>query len=76
LFFEIIKKIDRPLGNLTKMRREKTKSVKSEIQRGDNNKHHGNPGNHSETTLRAYTLINLKILKKWRDFWKLTTTQN
>jgi hypothetical protein len=33
-FFEKINKIDRPLANLTKMRREKPKSVKSETQKG------------------------------------------
>jgi hypothetical protein len=40
-------KIDRPLENLTKMRREKKpKSVKSDMQKGDKNKHNTNPGNH------------------------------
>jgi hypothetical protein len=35
LFFEKINKIDRPLANLTKMRRgKKPKSVKSEMQKG------------------------------------------
>jgi hypothetical protein len=33
-FFEKINKIDRPLANLTKMRREKPKSIKSEMQKG------------------------------------------
>jgi hypothetical protein len=34
-FFEKINKIDRPLENLTKMKREKKpKSVKSEMQKG------------------------------------------
>jgi pantothenate kinase len=32
-FFEKINKIDRPLANLTKMRRNKPKSVKSEKQK-------------------------------------------
>jgi hypothetical protein len=41
-----INKIDRPLENLTKMRTEKNQSVKSEMQRGYNNKRHKNPGNH------------------------------
>jgi hypothetical protein len=36
-----INKIDRSLANLTKMKREKTQKCK----RGDNSKHHGNPGN-------------------------------
>jgi hypothetical protein len=33
-FFEKINKIDKPLANLTKMRRKKPKSVKSEMQKG------------------------------------------
>jgi hypothetical protein len=33
-FFEKINKIDRSLANLTKLRREKPKSVKSEMQKG------------------------------------------
>jgi hypothetical protein len=39
--------IDRPLGNLSKMRREKNPNQENQkCKRGDNNKHHGNPGNH------------------------------
>jgi hypothetical protein len=30
----------------------------------------------SETTLRTYIPINLKILKKWTNFWILMTIQN
>jgi hypothetical protein len=45
-FFEKINKIDRTPANLSEMRREKPKMVKSEMQRGDNNKYHGNLGNH------------------------------
>jgi hypothetical protein len=45
-FFEKVRKIDKPLVNLTKMRKEKTQIIKSEMKRGDNNKHQGNPGNH------------------------------
>jgi hypothetical protein len=33
-FFEKINKIERPLANLTKMRKEIPKSVKSEMQKG------------------------------------------
>jgi hypothetical protein len=33
-FFEKINNIDRPIANLTKMRREKPKLVKSEMQKG------------------------------------------
>jgi hypothetical protein len=43
--FEKINKMDRPLENLTKRREEKPKSVKSETQKGDKNKCHGNRGN-------------------------------
>jgi hypothetical protein len=63
-FFEKINKIDRLLAYLTKMRREKTQISISE--RGDNNK--PETWKSSETTLRAYILINLKILKKWTYF--------
>jgi hypothetical protein len=33
-FFEKLNKIDRPLANLTKMKRKKPKLVKSEMQKG------------------------------------------
>jgi hypothetical protein len=40
-------KIDKPLANLTKMRRAKTQINKIRNEKGgDNNKHQGNPGNH------------------------------
>jgi hypothetical protein len=42
-FFE---KTDKPLTNLTKIRREKTQFNKFETKRGDKNKHQENPGNH------------------------------
>jgi hypothetical protein len=46
-FFEKINKIDRPLANLTKMRREKSPNqYNQKCKRGDNKKHNGNPGNH------------------------------
>jgi hypothetical protein len=41
-----INKIDRTLANLTKMRKDKTQISKIRYKRGDNNKHHGNPGTH------------------------------
>jgi hypothetical protein len=50
---------------MTKMKREKTKS---EMQRGDNNKHPWKSRESSETTLRTYIPINWKILKKWKNF--------
>jgi hypothetical protein len=49
-----VNKIDKPLENVTKMRREKTQINKCQKQkRGDNNKHQGNPGN-SGITLKTY----------------------
>jgi hypothetical protein len=46
-FFEKINNIDRPLANLTKIRREKNPNQKNQkCKRGDNNKQPGNPGNH------------------------------
>jgi hypothetical protein len=38
MFFEKINKIDKPLANMAKMRREMTKSVNEKQKRGDNNK--------------------------------------
>jgi hypothetical protein len=60
-FFEKINKIDRPLANLSKMRREKTqiskiRNAKWEITTNTME----NPG--------TYIPINLKILKKWTYF--------
>jgi hypothetical protein len=72
-FFEKISKINRPLANLTKMKREKTQISKIRNSKGDITR---KSRKSSETTLRAYILINLKILKKWTYFYKLTTTQN
>jgi hypothetical protein len=43
--FEKINKIDKPMANLNKMRRE-NKLIKLETKMGNNNKHQGNPGNH------------------------------
>jgi hypothetical protein len=44
-FFAKINKIDKPLGNLTKMRREKIQILKIRNEKkGDNNKHQGNQG--------------------------------
>jgi hypothetical protein len=63
-----INKIDRPLANLTKMRREKTqisqiKNTKGEITRNTMEIHRI-----IRDYSRTYILINLKILKKWTDF--------
>jgi hypothetical protein len=61
-----INKIDRLLANLTKMRREKTqiRNAKGEITTNTTE---------IQEIIRDYfdgyyTLINLKILKKWTDF--------
>jgi hypothetical protein len=44
--FEKMNKIDRPLANLTKMRKEKSQISKIRNATVENNKHHRNPGNH------------------------------
>jgi hypothetical protein len=45
-FFEKLNKIENPLANLTKMRREKTQISKVRNKKSrDNNKHYENPGN-------------------------------
>jgi hypothetical protein len=66
-FFEKINKIDRPT-NLTKMRREKTQISKIRNSKGEITTNTVKSRKSSETTLRAYILITLKILKKWTDF--------
>jgi hypothetical protein len=63
-FFEKINKIERSQANLTKIRREKTKSVKSEMQKWRKQQPLRKYRKSSETTLRTYMLINLKIFKK------------
>jgi hypothetical protein len=63
-FFEKIKKIDRPLANLTKMRGEKVQISKARNAKGETTKTTWKSRKSSETTLRTYILINLKILKK------------
>jgi hypothetical protein len=50
------------------MRREKTKSVKSEMKKGRQQQTPRKSGESSETILRNYVLITLKILKKWTNF--------
>jgi hypothetical protein len=68
LFFEKINKIDRTLANLTKMMREKIQISKIRNSKGEIKTNKQKSRKSSETTLRAYTLINLKISKKWTDF--------
>jgi hypothetical protein len=66
--FEKINKIDRPLANLTKMRREKTQISRIKNAKGEITTNPWKSRNSSETTSRTYIEINLKILKKWTDF--------
>jgi hypothetical protein len=56
--------MNRSLANLTKMKREKTQISKIRNAKGEIT----DIQEKSETTLRTYVLINLKILKKWTDF--------
>jgi hypothetical protein len=63
------------MANLTKMRREKTQISKNRNAKGKIATPQKSKKS-SENTLRAYTLINLKILKKWTDFKTLMAIQN
>jgi hypothetical protein len=45
-FFEKINEIDRPLENLTKMKRKNPNQENQKCKSGDNNKHQRNSGNH------------------------------
>jgi hypothetical protein len=61
--------MDKTLANLTKMRREKTQISKIRNEEGEiitNTKEI--QGITREITLRTYTPINWKILKKWTNF--------
>jgi hypothetical protein len=61
-------KIDRSLANLAKIRREKLKSVKSEIPKERKQQTSWKSRKLSKNTKRTYILINLKTFKKWADF--------
>jgi hypothetical protein len=67
LVFEKINKFNRPLANLTKMRTEKTQISKTRNAKGEITTNTQKSRKPSETTLRTYIQINLKILKKWTD---------
>jgi hypothetical protein len=67
-FFEKINKIDNPLANLTKMRREKTQISKIRNKKGEITTNTRKSRESSETTFRNYITINWKILKKWTNF--------
>jgi hypothetical protein len=67
-FSEKINKIDRPLANLTKMRREKNPNCKIRSAKGEITTKTKEIRESSETALRTYIPINLKILKKHTNF--------
>jgi hypothetical protein len=50
------------------MRREKTQISKIRNEKGEITTNTTESRKSSETTLKTYILINLKILKKWKDF--------
>jgi hypothetical protein len=67
-FFEKTNKIDKPLANLTKMRREKTQISKIRNAKG---KITTNPKEIQGIIIdyfEKFIPINLKILKKWTNF--------
>jgi hypothetical protein len=66
-FFEKINKINRPLANQTKMRREKTQISRISNAKGEVTTNTMESRKSSETTSKTYIQINLKILKKWTD---------
>jgi hypothetical protein len=67
-FFEKINNIDKPLVNLTKMRREKIHISKIRKEKGEITTNTTEIQGITRTTLRTYTPINWKILKKWKNF--------
>jgi hypothetical protein len=58
------------------MRREKTQINKIRNAKGEIKRTPQKSRKSSQTALRTYTPINLKILKKWTDFLILMTIQN
>jgi hypothetical protein len=63
-FFEKLNKINRPLANLTKMRKEKTQISKIRNAKGEITTNALESRKSSETILRTYIQINSKIMKK------------
>jgi hypothetical protein len=65
-----INKIDKPLANMTKMRREKTQISTIRNSKGEikTNTKEIQGIIREYFTLRNYILINLNILKKWTNF--------
>jgi ribosomal protein L20A (L18A) len=68
LFFEKINKIDRPLANQTKMRREKIQINKIRNAKGETITNTTEIQEINRDYFRTYILINLKILKKWTNY--------
>jgi hypothetical protein len=67
-FFKKINKINKTLANLSKMRREKTQTSKIRNIKRDKGTNTKEIRELSDMTLRTNIPINLKILKKWRNF--------
>jgi hypothetical protein len=64
-FFVKINKIDKPLANLTKKRREKSQISKIRIEKSRKHQTPRKSKESSDTTLRTYIQVNWKIIKKW-----------
>jgi hypothetical protein len=62
-----INKIDKPLANLSKMRRENTQINKIRNQK-ERQQTSGKYMESSKTNLKTYISKNLKILKRWTNF--------
>jgi hypothetical protein len=67
-FFKKIKKIDKPLTNLTKVWREKTQINKIRNEKGEITTNTKEIQGIIKTTSRTYIPINWKILKKRTNF--------
>jgi hypothetical protein len=68
LFFEKVNKIDRPLTNLTKMRREKTQISQIRNAKGEITTNTMEVQEIIRDYFENLFQINLKIFKKWTDF--------
>jgi hypothetical protein len=68
LFFEKINKIDKPLANLSKMRREKTQISNIRNKKGEITTNTKEIQELSGTTLRTYIQINWESLEEMDKF--------
>jgi hypothetical protein len=68
LFFEKINKIEKPLANVSKMRREKIQINKIRNEKSINKINTKGIKESIGTTLKTYIQINWKIKKKWTNF--------